>query len=80
MNERNRDAIYNARYHATITELCHTEKIHTHTPTKNAVILKGNKGITHMVSPDYNNLAVFFLFHLLPQHDTLIYFDMQSSN
>lgn len=29
------------------------KKIYTHTPTKNAVILKGNMGITHMVSPVY---------------------------
>lgn len=79
MNERNRDAIYNAIYHGTITKLCHTEKIYTHT-LKNAVILKGNMGITHMVSPVYNNLAVFFLFHLPPQHDTMIYCDMWCSN
>lgn len=44
---------------------CHTEKIYTHTLTKNVVILKGNMGITHMVSPVCNNLAVFFFFFFL---------------
>lgn len=43
-----------------------TQKKYTLThPQKNAVILKGNMGITHMVSPVYNNLAVFFFFGLL---------------
>lgn len=42
---------------------CHTEK-HSHTH-KNAVILKGNIGITHVVSPVYNNLAVVFFFIIL---------------
>lgn len=66
--KENRDAIYNAIYHGTITKLRHTEKkIYTHTPTKKCSSFKRQYGKKPIWSPQtiINWQFVFFFIFLL---------------